>query len=89
MDCLPLVERIRGGEEDYTETGIICRRIVELLQASGSSKASIEHVRRTANNAAHIMAHSETHWECREVWIDRPPIFLVDQLLLDDVTGFT
>ncbi|CAI0381072.1 unnamed protein product [Linum tenue] len=56
------------------------------LRDTGSENDRISHVKRTTNSAAHIMAHSKTNWESREVWIDRLPIFLVDQLVLDNVT---
>ncbi|CAI0558109.1 unnamed protein product [Linum tenue] len=67
MDSLSLVKKLKHSNDDHTEVGILCRRIVSLLQANGSNSDSIAHVRRTANNAAHIMAHCETHWDSREV----------------------
>ncbi|CAI0550533.1 unnamed protein product [Linum tenue] len=48
-----------------------------------------QHCPRTANNAADLMARSETRWNERCVWVDSPPIFLVDQLKLDAVTTLT
>ncbi|CAI0436937.1 unnamed protein product [Linum tenue] len=86
VDCLPLVEKLRHPDSIHTELGVISRRIINLLQETSSGRVDIMHARREANNAAHIMAHSETRWDSREVWIDRPPIFLVDQLILDDAT---
>ncbi|CAI0458261.1 unnamed protein product [Linum tenue] len=41
---------------------------------------------REGNKAAHIMSHSETRWNESMIWFDRPPMFLVDQIVLDNVT---
>ncbi|CAI0422062.1 unnamed protein product [Linum tenue] len=83
LDCLTVVKSIREAETIHTELGTICQSIRRLLDSIPGG--SIEHVSRKANEAAHIMAHSETRWNMAEVWFDRPPIFLVDQLRLDDV----
>ncbi|CAI0460771.1 unnamed protein product [Linum tenue] len=42
---------------------------------------------REGNKAAHIMSHSETRWKESVIWFDIPPIFLVDQIVLDNVTA--
>ncbi|CAI0476738.1 unnamed protein product [Linum tenue] len=44
------------------------------------------HVRRQANMAAHITAHSDISLNSPVVWVDSPPHFLVNQLMLDNVT---
>ncbi|CAL1355132.1 unnamed protein product [Linum trigynum] len=87
VDCLSLIEKFLKAEAIHSEIGIICRRTVRFLEDNGLDVAHIRHVRRQANNATHVMAHSETHWDCREVWLDRPPVFLIDQLQLDNVTS--
>ncbi|CAI0461851.1 unnamed protein product [Linum tenue] len=46
-----------------------------------------KHIKREANEVAHKMAHSMTNWEERQVWLDRPPVFIVDQIKLDDVAA--
>ncbi|CAI0465370.1 unnamed protein product [Linum tenue] len=85
VDCLSLIEEFQTADRIHTEVGLISRRTVSFLRDNGLDVMHIRHVRRQANNAAHIMAHSETRWDCREVWLDRPPVFLVGQLRLDDV----
>ncbi|CAI0546892.1 unnamed protein product [Linum tenue] len=47
---------------------------------------SWRHVKRQGNRAAHVMAHCEMSWDSPVVWIDSPPNFLVNQLILDNVT---
>ncbi|CAI0438977.1 unnamed protein product [Linum tenue] len=86
VDSLTLTEKIEQAEEVQTETGVICRRIVRLLQDQTPTPGCIKHVRRAANVCAHILAHNGTSWDSREVWCDNPPLFLVDQLRLDNVT---
>ncbi|CAI0386761.1 unnamed protein product [Linum tenue] len=44
------------------------------------------HARRQANMAAHIMAHSDISWNSPVLWVDSPTHFLVNQLILDNVT---
>ncbi|CAI0448465.1 unnamed protein product [Linum tenue] len=43
------------------------------------------HVYRSANAATHIMAHMKTRWNETEIWFDRPPMSVIDQLELDSV----
>ncbi|CAI0393623.1 unnamed protein product [Linum tenue] len=86
VDSLTLVEKFAKAAEVDNEVGLICINLSKYLRDTGSENDRISHVKRMANNSAHIMAHSKTNWESREVWIDRPPIFLVDQLVLDNVT---
>ncbi|CAI0465151.1 unnamed protein product [Linum tenue] len=85
VDSLCLVRHMQEEGEPISEMGIICRNIKKLLRRPGSAEGAISHIRREANQAAHIMAHSKTNWEMREVWLDRAPVFLLDQLRLDDV----
>ncbi|CAI0467360.1 unnamed protein product [Linum tenue] len=89
VDCLTLVEKLAKLEEVHTEIGLIGRSITNYLGGEAMIEGCIRHVRRGANNAAHIMTHSKTHWDSREVWLERPPIYLVDQLKLDDVTSIS
>ncbi|CAI0493327.1 unnamed protein product [Linum tenue] len=77
------MKAIREAEEVETELGIVCREVRKRLESIGGI---MRHVCRDPNAAAHIMAHSKTRWDEAEVWFDRPPIFLVDQLSLDNVT---
>ncbi|CAI0546106.1 unnamed protein product [Linum tenue] len=86
VDSLNLVRHLQKEDEAISELGVICRSILQKLKQPGGSGGIISHVRRETNNAAHIMAHSESRWDMREVWLDRAPIFLLDQLRLDDVT---
>ncbi|CAI0424981.1 unnamed protein product [Linum tenue] len=51
----------------------------------GGQRGFVRHVPREAIGAAHVMAHSETRWDLAEVWFDRPLVFLLDKLKLDDV----
>ncbi|CAI0464803.1 unnamed protein product [Linum tenue] len=41
------------------------------------------HIRREANMAARIMAHAEKKWNECVVWLDRPPVYLIDRLQMD------
>ncbi|CAL1381117.1 unnamed protein product [Linum trigynum] len=36
--------------------------------------------------AAHIMAHCDMSWDSPVVWVDSPQNFLINQLILDNVT---
>ncbi|CAI0404812.1 unnamed protein product [Linum tenue] len=83
MDCEAVLNGIRDADRDWTEFGLVCRSIKRILGEIGGGE--IKHVYRTANAAAHIMAHVKTRWDEVEVWIDRPPMVLLDQLELDNV----
>ncbi|CAI0476924.1 unnamed protein product [Linum tenue] len=87
VDSLGLVSKIQAAEVINSEIGVICRSIRRLLEESGTG--TWQHVGRDGNNAAHIMAHTETRWNECIVWMDNPPFFLVDQLQLDNVTANT
>ncbi|CAI0445712.1 unnamed protein product [Linum tenue] len=52
-----------------------------------TGNGSWQHCPRSGNVAAHMLAHSKMRWNEREVWIDRPPVFIIDQLQLDCVTA--
>ncbi|CAL1368219.1 unnamed protein product [Linum trigynum] len=83
-DCLTLVGKLSTAREVHTEVGVICRSICKLMEEIGGGEW--RHVSRMANEAAHKMAHVNTRWNEAEVWFDRPPMCLLDQLKLDDVT---
>ncbi|CAI0428684.1 unnamed protein product [Linum tenue] len=83
MDCETIRKRICDANSDQTELGVICRNIKRLLQELGDG--GCRHVYRTANAAAHIMAHTRTRWNETEIWFDRPPMNVIDQLELDSV----
>ncbi|CAI0552116.1 unnamed protein product [Linum tenue] len=68
------------------ETGVLCRSISLYVKSSGAGRW--QHICREANIAAHVMAHVETRWDERMVWIDDPPTCLIYQLQLDNVTAF-
>ncbi|CAL1359509.1 unnamed protein product [Linum trigynum] len=57
--------------------------------AGGNGNGTWNHVRRTANEAAHLMSRSATRDLEAIVWLDRPPVFLIDQLQHDNVTAST
>ncbi|CAL1382138.1 unnamed protein product [Linum trigynum] len=84
-DCLSLTHKLAVAENIHTEIGVIFRNILRLLQDVGNGVW--QYAPREGNMAAHIMAHTETRWNEREVWIDRPPMILVDQIMLDNVTA--
>ncbi|CAI0383231.1 unnamed protein product [Linum tenue] len=84
VDCVNVVAGVRRAAGIQTELGVICRNISKLLEETGGG--TIQHVSRKANEAAHIMAHVRTLWDRAEVWFDRPPLILLDQLKIDDVT---
>ncbi|CAL1368489.1 unnamed protein product [Linum trigynum] len=82
-DCLTVVNSTNGTVEVETEVGIVYRNIKNLL--GEFENGSLRHVSRKANEAAHIMAHTMTRWNRAEVWFDRPPLNLLDQLVIDNV----
>ncbi|CAI0406260.1 unnamed protein product [Linum tenue] len=80
---MTLISKIQNPTRDLTEVGVVCRSIWRrLTQLNGQCR----HIPREANGAAHIMARALTPWGERVVWFDTPPICLIDQLQLDDVT---
>ncbi|CAL1374304.1 unnamed protein product [Linum trigynum] len=81
-DCLPLIQKIDAAASIHTEIGVICRNIRHIFNEIG--QGSWNHVRRMANEAAHIMAHSRDLSSNAIVWLDNPPPCLVHQLQLDN-----
>ncbi|CAI0462920.1 unnamed protein product [Linum tenue] len=57
-DCSTVVNSTNGTVEVETEVGIVYRNIKNLL--GEVENGSLRHVRRKANEAAHIMAHTMT-----------------------------
>ncbi|CAI0422492.1 unnamed protein product [Linum tenue] len=47
---------------------------------------SWRHCPRITNEVAHLLAHEETNWNERMVWLERPPAFVNDQLRVDFVS---
>ncbi|CAN0876047.1 hypothetical protein LINGRAHAP2_LOCUS11081 [Linum grandiflorum] len=86
-DCLDIVQQVQEMGEDLSEIRVICRSIRRLLDEFDS--AQIQHCSREDNKTAHIMAHSEARWNYRVEWVDRPPIYIVYQLILDNVTVYS
>ncbi|CAI0424872.1 unnamed protein product [Linum tenue] len=79
-----LVKSLNGAHEVQTEVGVVCRKIRKLLLEAGGG--DWKYANRKANEAAHVMAHTRTSWDETVIWFDRPPVFLINQLQLDDVT---
>ncbi|CAL1410544.1 unnamed protein product [Linum trigynum] len=86
-DCQVVVNRMAAPERVQTELGTILRNIKRLATETGGGQ--VQHVSRKANEAAHIMAHTKARWDIADVWFDRPPLNLLDQLASDDVTSLS
>ncbi|CAN1222090.1 Putative ribonuclease H protein At1g65750, partial [Linum grandiflorum] len=84
-DSLVVIQGLQEVNDDVTELGNYYKSIRRLM--SGFDHGSWRFCRREANMAAHIMAHSNAHWNHKLVCEGRPPIFLIDQLQLDNITG--
>ncbi|CAI0561002.1 unnamed protein product [Linum tenue] len=69
-DCLTLTHKLAMADDIHAEIGVVCRNIRKLLRETGNG--TWQYVPREGNMAAHIMAHTETRWNEREVWLDRP-----------------
>ncbi|CAL1413900.1 unnamed protein product [Linum trigynum] len=76
-DCLREVQQIKKEEMSLTEEGDECEEVKARLDELGGS-VTIRFAGREANQVAHIMCR----WDDSEYWASRPPIFLVDQLIL-------
>ncbi|CAI0417654.1 unnamed protein product [Linum tenue] len=85
IGCLSLTHKLAAADSIHTELGIICRNITRLLRETGNG--AWQYAPREGNMAAHLMAHVKTRWTEREVWYDRPPLIIVDQIELDDVAA--
>ncbi|CAI0383139.1 unnamed protein product [Linum tenue] len=72
-----------AAQSVQSEVGVVFQNIRHYLEGMG--QGSWTHYLRLDNYAAHIIAHSETRWDERVVWLDRPPIFVIDQLVKDNV----
>ncbi|CAI0415407.1 unnamed protein product [Linum tenue] len=83
-DSLETTTKLAEADCIQSEIGVICRNVRRLLGSTGET--SWRHVRRTGNEAAHIMTHSDARVYVHSVWHDRPPIFLIDELAMDNVT---
>ncbi|CAL1360251.1 unnamed protein product [Linum trigynum] len=66
MDCKAVLNRIREVNRDQTKLEVICRNIKRLLEDLGDGGCRL--IYRTANEAAHIMAHLKTRWNKTGIW---------------------
>ncbi|CAL1357172.1 unnamed protein product [Linum trigynum] len=80
MDCLSLIYKLQGKDEINLEIGTLCEEIRERAQGK---EIQWRFLGREGNESAHQMARVNCRWEETEVWFDRPPIFLLPQLLKD------
>ncbi|CAL1389906.1 unnamed protein product [Linum trigynum] len=81
-DCLRAVQQIEKEEMSMLEEGVGSAEVREMIDNfDGSMEIRFEG--RESNKAAHTMAHIQRGWDETELWASRPPIFLVDQLILD------
>ncbi|CAL1369231.1 unnamed protein product [Linum trigynum] len=76
-DSLAVISKVQHPARDLTKVGVVCRSIWRKLQ---QGNGSCRHIPREATGAAHIMARALTNWGERIVWLDRPPVCLIDQL---------
>ncbi|CAL1388014.1 unnamed protein product [Linum trigynum] len=86
-DSLGLVSKIDDAKQIESEIGVVCRSIRRYLEESGLG--SWQHIHREGNMTPHCMADSKSRWDERVVWVDSPPSFLVNQLVLDNVATYT
>ncbi|CAL1396675.1 unnamed protein product [Linum trigynum] len=80
-DCLSFIQKLSRSDEIQKEMGIICRSVHRMLKELGNG--SSRHVRRTANEAAHLTAQAKPKMNETVVWLDSPPAFLLNELQLD------
>ncbi|CAL1360124.1 unnamed protein product [Linum trigynum] len=87
VDCLIVVHRLQNPNATKDEVTVVCRNTCRQLEMMRVK--AIRHISRDANKGAHLMAHVETRWNEPVIWVERPPVYLVDQLQLDNVTAVT
>ncbi|CAL1414842.1 unnamed protein product [Linum trigynum] len=81
-DCLRAVQQIGREEMSMTEEGVESAEVRELIDTF-AGQMQIRFAGRESNKTAHILAHVQCGWDETEIWVSRPPIFLVDQLIFD------
>ncbi|CAL1403746.1 unnamed protein product [Linum trigynum] len=86
-DCLSVAQILRREEKVMIEEGVLCEDLRDHLSNMGLIQVGFSG--RNNNKAAHLMAHTACGWEETEVWVARPPIFLVSHLLADFCNIFT
>ncbi|CAL1407329.1 unnamed protein product [Linum trigynum] len=77
-DCLSIVHKLQNPTVFMDKTGVLCRSICRLLEATGDGRCS--YTNREANQVAHAMAHVDLRWNERFIWLDTPPSFIINQL---------
>ena len=80
-DCLELVDLWVARQTTRLIIAPIVLEIEEL--ASCFNSFVIHHVRRHANNPAHLCAQLASTLEVSECWMDSPPSFAVTSVLAD------
>ncbi|CAI0465203.1 unnamed protein product [Linum tenue] len=62
-DCLSLIQKLNSQIRIETEVGVVIRNIKRMMMYLGAD--SYKYIKREANGAAHMMAHSMTIWDER------------------------
>ncbi|CAI0474306.1 unnamed protein product [Linum tenue] len=82
---MQVISKLNCAQEDQSDIGVICRSIKRSLGRNDG--ANWRHIPREANGAAHMITRNYTRLDERMVWLDEPPVCLLDQLKLDDVAA--
>ena len=80
-DALLLITALRGTSDDFSYFGLIvqdCKRL-----ASDLLNCSFRFVRRSANQATHVLARAADSMSGQECWEDVPPSFISNVLEVD------
>lgn len=83
-DSLRIVQALNSGKEDFSVIGNIIADIRR--KACCFEHFSVRHVRREANGAAHCAAKRALGLGEVEVWMEDPPLFLIDILYQDNLS---
>lgn len=78
-DCFGAVAKIKSRDTDRSLHGPLVEEVKALL--SGFEEYSVNHVRRTGNGAAHLLAKFGRENKVCRVWDSTPPEFIVNTLV--------
>jgi ribonuclease HI len=84
-DSMGAVTKLRSNEVDRSVQGPLVEEIKLLLREFADF--SVVHVRRTCNGAAHRLAKEGCDNKCCNVWVEVPPMYLVNLLACDVATS--
>ncbi|CAL1407620.1 unnamed protein product [Linum trigynum] len=82
-DCQNSIQKIKGEEDSRMEAGVVARELKERAESLGQIRWSF--TKRTGNETAHLLAHSNYNWDSSESWALRPPMFILPHLEKDNL----